>query len=536
MSMLASGCGQTNESRREPARDSQDAEAAQSAGIESLNNSIAALSSLSSDTNFAGLLSLHASSIDLLDGDDAMALSICRCERNVRSAWWSKMLEARGALHESLMPEVRMEIRTNGELRELLKMPAGIRDVLKVFFANDSEISARVRDGVLEKLANWLRPTFQPIKGVASFVYDGFAKLIGSNAQTSAVSSTFSATEQAQKWLLIGSSLHDGFGLTETSAQVSLMKTMSEWRYLFGIMRDEQDRAIGGLTLDVHQPNSDKLHPFDPRIEPDYVGMISGNYSVFYPASQAVDLATNVEEVWTNHRTTTILMEQALLWEAAAEFYEVLRPSKRNSYIKENVNQDTLPSNAHQLALLWIGNMEALLDGPFIDKEAREIYKHAKFTDKRTDFTKPDQSELAALVRALSKWSRLLSEADQDIDDMGLRQRMLDGALSLKNALRLSLQTLLASTDVQGKTLQNDLELLATLLVAQRYAITDSDVFMSIVSRKISHMIGILSQPAATDSPNIVASLYLRAVLFELSNLDWIEPELRDELLQLSRQ
>jgi len=113
---------------------------------------------------------------------------------------------------------------------------------------------------------------------------------------------------------------------------------------------------------------------------------------------------------------------------------------------------------------------------------------------------------------------------------------MLDGALSLKNALRLSLQTLLASTDVRGKTLQNDLELLATLLVAQRYAITDSDVFMSIVSRKISHMIGILSQPAATDSPNIVASLYLRAVLFELSNLDWIEPELRGELLQLSRQ
>ncbi len=530
------GCGSSSKQPSKSSQGSQDATSVKSEALVELHTKLEELSALPQDSAFAQLLSVQAIVNASLDGEDAIALAVCRCERDFRSEWWASMLESRGALHESLMPEVRMEIRTNGELQELLKMPEGIRDVLKVFFANDTEISDKVRTGVLGKIAVWLRPTFQPVKAAGRFVYDGFARLIDRNVQSTPVSSSFSTMEQAQRWLLIGSALHDGIGLNDTASQVSLMKTLSEWRYLFGLMRDDQNRVIGGLTLDANRPNSNALLPFDPRVQTSYVGMISGDYSVFYPTVQAVDLATSVNEIWTNHRSVTTLKEQALLWEAAAEFYDALRPSQRAVFLKENINQDTIPANAHQLALLWISNLESLLDGPFIDRDARKIYKHANFHGNRSDFTTPDHAELAALVRALSKWTRLLADAAVDMDDPEMQTKMLDGMDSLKNALRLSLQILMSTSEEDTASLERDLEVLATLFVAQRHAIIDSTYFENVIIQKTTNVLKMLELPRSNASVDLRTSFYLRGILMQLSQVDWIEETMRQELLMLSRR
>jgi hypothetical protein len=80
------------------------------------------------------------------------------------------------------------------------------------------------------------------------------------------------------------------------------------------------------------------------------------------------------------------------------------------------------------------------------------------------------------------------------------------------------------------------LEVLATLFVAQRHAIIDSTYFENVIIQKTTNVLKMLELPRSNASVDLRTSFYLRGILMQLSQVDWIEETMRQELLMLSRR
>jgi hypothetical protein len=402
---------------------------------------------------FAGDISDNAPTVSRnLSKDALVALAICDCAPTLREAIASRIATANGVLPQFLMPPIRLQIQNDKSLQTLLNLPLG--GLLSKLFARDSALTEKVREGLSEKLARFT-PGGSRLAQRAEFSFDGFPSFLGANSERP---TQFQLSNEAARWLYVfsPSGLWDNknpAALGDHSWQtLEVLRSLVEWKYLFGLDANPSGGAFGGLTVDPKNPGSG-ISPFDPR-STKAPRTISGSYAVRIESESALDLALKGGESWQHTGGGVTLSEQALLWQAAATAFKRLRPENRSKISKmfgeENVA--LLPNNAHQLPLAFLPGMSLLLEGIFIKRDTREIFGDTK--------QKPATlSELLDLISALSEWTAALKRIETADLDAETTQRLAKTPASLQQAIQLAAQTIVrdlvtpASGEAAGLTL-----------------------------------------------------------------------------------
>jgi hypothetical protein len=454
---LTSGCGRDHLSLRQSSGASLDASPAmvdeQSIALK--------LSQLSAERMRQVWQSAATLQIDeeLLD-----AIVECQCAQILTTQLLRQNLKARGVLHQALMPTIRAEIRNDPDLASLLSLPNGIRDVVREIFAGDEEISRKIRESITSTLKSMWDDSDSA--KLTSFTFDGLSPMFGDqSAEFISHPTQFKVQEQALRWRMIFRELADASKTSPPKPDqiIAIAKALSEWKYIFGIEKDESGESYGGLTLDAHNGDSQLLRSFDPRQEQDYVGYISGAFEVYYPTGESIDLATAVKEIWFYKKQPVRLVEQSMLWEAAAEAYLNLRPKARQTWdLSLSLSDSPIASEAHQLSLLFLKSLEVLLDGPLIDRERRLIRSNAKIGTGLVDDAPADVNELSHLVRALSKWAIAMKDVESDGLDDETTSNMKQGLEAIKEPLRLAVHQMMQKFD-ETSELSLQLKLVAVL-------------------------------------------------------------------------
>jgi len=133
-----------------------------------------------------------------------------------------------------------------------------------------------------------------------------------------------------------------------------------------------------------------------------------------------------------------------MFWKAGAQMLKRLRPANRGEVagVFDSYN-GVLPDNAHGAPLTILKTMSNLLVGPFIDEEARRIYKYARLTDQEPNPESPSLLELARLGDVMREWIVELDQTDDLAIDGKLDPGLAKAPESMKRGVKLIVQTML---------------------------------------------------------------------------------------------
>ena len=353
-----------------------------------------------------------------------------------------------GVLPQVLATSVRTEISTNGAIRFMRDMPLG--ESLLSEFANDKNMAAEVR--------NSLAAMFK--KGLANYGGTSLPQRVLFNfdhfVPSSAGRNSFDVLDQAAKWNLVWAT--DGLfagkspidGIDHGLQLLHVLRTLSEWAYLFGLDSSGEPSPFGGLTkrwednqLIVAKP----LKTSDPSFSKQ---LVSGRYSVRVPGNlPAVDLATRGGERWETVIQPVSLIEQATMWLSAANAFARLRSDQRgNTYNLYSGSDPVLGQSIDLLPLVFLANMAQMLDGPFIDVDNQRIFAIA-CPDKNCELA--DTRTLARLTMALARWVEATKNIENVRMDADAKKKIIEAQPSLKKALQFTSRALMGGmTEVKA--------------------------------------------------------------------------------------
>jgi hypothetical protein len=370
-----------------------------------------------------------------------MALSQSGLGRSIASKLALKNATDKGILPQILAPSVRSEIASNSMLGFLQNLPPILASSLLDQFASDTALMEKIRSSLMEKINRGLASFGgSTLAARVPFQFDHFVR-------STPNSNSFSAPLQAAYWNLAWS--QDGLwtgaqpldGVDHGLQLVNILRTLSEWSYIYGINGEGAPAPFGGLMKKWSEGSLAPSNPVaisDPSIESM---VFTGEFSVSVPAGlSALNLATQGGEVWRSNAKSVPLLSQASIWLAAAKAFGRMRADRRanaNGLFKGGT--PLLTAGAAKLPLLFLKNMAKMLDGPFIDESTQKIFKEACSSQ---NCQTADAKSVARLVEALSEWIRALDNARASGLEAGDAEKINAGIPSLKKALQLAMRTL----------------------------------------------------------------------------------------------
>lgn len=377
------------------------------------------------------------------------AISRCNCGEQTKLKYFRSFNSSKGVLPQILVPSIREEIRNNSKLQMLNALPPGLGSLLAGIFATDDKITDEISTKLGEKLSQ-NAPGGTSLGRSPKVRLDGFVPL--SPVIGTTVPNAFNLSEQIVRWSLVFSTPHlydgnSGVGGADQGPQtLELMRAMMEWNYMFGLDPRPEGGQYGGISLDASGDVNRIAGPFDPRVIPNARRFFSGTYSLFFPPGTNIQLATQAQEMWrVQHTTPILLQDQARLWSTAAFAFGRLRPEKRSN-IQGMFGQKGValfPQNAHELPLAFLSTLQSLLEGPFISKDARAIYKSARVGSFQSD-DPATVSDIAYLMDALVNWTVQLRSIDTAQVRPEVAQRLSATPARFVPALQLAANRVLA--------------------------------------------------------------------------------------------
>lgn len=401
--------------------------------------------------------------------------------------WLKLMSSHRGLLPQYLIPSVRQGILESANLGGLGQLlPSGVGEIVEGLVLDNSTIENAVADEIKKKVQQLIPEASALVKPHLDLFLRQAVTPIGGSPPS------FFLSDIIDRWnAVVGcpflwtgqrpNDSHLGYQFLE------LMRMLAEWQYLFGLEHHPNGQISGGLSLDQASTGF-MIAPFDPRVQANQPRYFSGEYSVYFKKQSYVDLARHGVESWNWIAAPIRLSEQVKLWSSAAYALGRLRPAARRALGTTFGPSGIFPDETHQLALGYLLGMAALLDGPFIDIDARVIYEVAHFANTPR-FEKQPASlvSLARLARSLTMWlEEIRQPTDLKLESSTLKQ-LQDAVPTLTRALQLVLQTIL-QTHVRAHDENNQLlfginsdaklapmgdvaELISTLAYTEQYAL-----------------------------------------------------------------
>lgn len=400
------------------------------------------------------------------DEEFLMATAACRCTPRFAGGYQTSLMQTRGTLPQILVPSIRQEIWSQPLLKTLLAITPGntIGSSIAGLFLKDSKINSEVRKGLSDKLRASL-PGGSDAIAQHTLQLDLFQNPVQNLGNRDALApKTMMIGSQAAKWIHI-------FGtdnLWENSTPVrapdhgvqmfATAASLLEWSYLYGLDKDQRQQALGGLTFDPRLGPNSAIGAFDPRVQAEGTGIVSGTYSVSFPEKSAIDSAINARELWKRAPSAITLDEQARVWLAAAMAFERLKPSQRRMTQMFKSAGGMLPDEAHQLPLAFLPGMATLLDGGFVDTNALSINEVAYLQAVSTVSTERTAklTSLAKMMRAMTLWSTTLDSIQNEKVEAATAQKLAQNQTKIKDVLRLSVQAVL-DNHVQTRLTQSRL-------------------------------------------------------------------------------
>jgi hypothetical protein len=351
-----------------------------------------------------------------------------------------------GALPQALMPPIRQQIRNNDSLKTVLDVPL-IGGLLADVFVNDDKISGEVRTGIQQKISQFV-PGGSQLDQTVPYRFDGFRPIV----KTPEAPKSFLLADQISHWHLYFA--HPGLWQGQSPIAsgdhglqgVEVMRTLVEWKYLFGLDSNPEGGHYGGLSIDLNQPTK-PAGKFDPRESPDAKRFFNGKYTIEYPEASALDLATKTSERWRLGPQPITLNDQAKMWLTAAKAFHRLRPENRNKIrsMFGAEDQAIFPTNAHELTLAFLPGLQGLLSGPFIEKESRLVRQEAFGED-----TPASLLDLARLIRGIQGWVSELSDLRGSDLPENVRNQLREAPAQMVPAIQVAVQTILKDHIVQN--------------------------------------------------------------------------------------
>jgi hypothetical protein len=386
-------------------------------------------------------------SADSIDSEQLWALSQCNCAPRFAEKFLTRNLSSNGSLPQVLVPSIREEIQNNPSLKILNGLPEvlkGLGKALSSGLTNDEAIAESIRKGIVEKL-NAAIPGGTRLQNQFKFRFDHF---VGKQAP-----GEFDLTEQSSIWSYIWGrpeiwNSTAAFGYGDHGLQLlSVMRTMSEWNYAFGLQKSTQtQKPYGGLTTDPQNIADQVLQAYDPRESASApVRIITGKYRISYAPAGAIDLATKGIESWNRTESKISLTEQSRLAYVAASAFARLRPEARTHVqaVFGSSKTSIFPPDAHQLALIPLSGFGALLNGGLIDPTSRAIFSSMRNSSDPNP-AKASLLEVSRLLLALGAWHQQLSDVSGAQLDAENQTRLEAARPSLKLAAQNAVQTILA--------------------------------------------------------------------------------------------
>ena len=367
-------------------------------------------------------------------------------DSSVVAKWFDQYVSARGALPQTLVPDIRKEILANEQLQMLSGLPEGIAELIKGIFVTDEKIAQSIKDALKEKINNAIRASASLELDAVAFRFDLFKPTaLTAQPESTLSATTFNTEIAAARWNLIMARSQLWSGKASGVQLLATAQTLSEWKYLFGIDQTAPGQIpAGGLTVLADGTAPTHLGRFDPREKHTPARIISGTYGILYPdVDDTIRFVTDVKERWVRYANSITLAEQARVWRSAAQAFERLRPRARaNCSPLFLLDTGMFPNDAHQLSLAFLPGLAELLDGPLINADAREIYSRVSTEDNQEQLP-ASLEELVLLADALSAWQLAL----RDIRDVGLSadvtSMLADAPTRLRSALQLITQIIL---------------------------------------------------------------------------------------------
>jgi hypothetical protein len=373
--------------------------------------------------------------------DAMMAISESGLGRSVAAQLAIENATSPGVLPQILVPSVRQEIASNSMLGILQSLPFGIGSSLLNIFATDQKLAENIREGLGEKLTQGLAQYGGSSLGSRlAYNFDHFSR-------SPANGGTFDIVAQAGRWNLVWS--EDGLwtggvpldGRDHGLQLLGVLRTLSEWSYLFGIGTGGNLSGFGGLTKQWKNgilTTSVPLAPSDPLISSQ---LVTGSYEIAVPMTMsALDLATRGGEQWRSQISAVPLLEQASVWLSGAKAFARLRAdSRRFSSDLFTGMSPVLSSNVSLLPLLFLNNMGSMLDGAFINTASQKIFNEACPTG---NCELADARSVARMAMAVAKWDEAISNSATAGVDADVQAKLSAAAPKLKLALQLATRTM----------------------------------------------------------------------------------------------
>ena len=377
----------------------------------------------------------------------------CQCTPHTLKIYFKSSITQKGLLPQTIAPSIRKEVINNPKIQQIINLgnsilPNGIGAILTPVLIDDEKINSAIREGLGSKILTQYSKSTE-ISTLNSLNFDHFVP-------SGTYNQHLNIDDQAVNWLAVFESeklWSQNSNAPFKTAEIwpeefqffKLMRTLSEWQYLFGLSEPIQSKIPGGLTVDV---NDSELKTFDPRVSEDD-RFLASLYLLKLNFSDALTQAQKGGESWSLPEQSISLLSQSKIWYVAGKAFGRLRPRGRINIASAFTGSNPLfPAETHQIPLAFLPGMKSLLNGPFIDEPSRLLRQIAflpkSFPGKSTDRTlKADIESTAALILSLNIWITQLSE----LNDAGLsadtEKKLLEAPATLKKALQFAVQTLL---------------------------------------------------------------------------------------------
>lgn len=358
-----------------------------------------------------------------------------------------------GVLPQVLSPSVRSELKSNGMIAFLNQFP-GLGSTLFSSFTNDQAINDKVSAGLTEKIQAGLSQYGGT--NINTRLKINFDHFIRSRIDSKAIN----IVDQAARWNMMWSinGIWNGSkpidGVDHGLQLLGILRTLSEWSYMFGLKSDGTVAEFGGLVKrweNGQAVQSKAVAPTDPSFSQQ---LVTGTYNLSAPANiSALDLATKGGERWTSTSAPITLMEQASVWIAGAKAFSRFRADRLQSAAGLfRGNAPILSAKMGTLPLAFLSNMGQMLNGPFISERSQRIFATACPSDQCEP---ADAKTVARLALALMHWLDATNNLQTSGLDANTLAKVNEGIPKLKKALQLAVRTLsgdlTTSTQESGK-------------------------------------------------------------------------------------
>ncbi len=377
----------------------------------------------------------------------------CECTPQVLKIYYKTSITKKGLLPQALVPAIRKQIISDPKIQQINNignsiLPGTLGSILTPILVNDERINAAVREGLVAKIQTQF-PKSTEIQSLPSINFDHFVPSGKYNQHLNIddqVVNWLSVFEPDQMWTRNSTESQEKNSKWPEEFQFfKLMRTLSEWQYLFGLSEPIQSKIPGGLTASI---NESSLKIFDPRSAQDE-RFLASLYLLKFNFSDSLTQAQQGGESWTLPEQNISLLSQSKIWYVAGKAFQRLRPEGRKNITSAFAGSNSLfPTETHQIPLAFLPGMKSLLKGPFIDEPLRLLRQFAflpnSFPGKSTDSNpKADIESTTAFILSLNIWIAQLSQ----LSDAGLspetEKKLLEAPPTLKKALQFAVQTLL---------------------------------------------------------------------------------------------